>query len=336
MFRFQILRTTIGMFSLVLVVALSAASASATTTFGHNLKSMFLMNEELTNLNQGSYGVVAKTVFEKQASRLREVEADPEYWFRGGLERTAGEGCTANFQCQVTKARHEFARYVGVDGDDVVFVDNASEGVNVAIRSVSRLLGSIDRPVAILYLDIAYGMVQDCIKYLSGDHTPGVAKTIKVVEEVRVNTAPAFPVYDEDDILKLVQDTISEHESRGGNPIALASFSHIVSTPGIVLPIKRLAALCHAHNITVLIDGAHAPGQIDLNVSDLGVDLYVGNFHKWLYSARGCAFLWTSPMLQPAIYPPVIESFSGYDAFDVYPGSLHSLFDWQGTSQIVS
>lgn len=115
------------------------------------------MANNLTNLNQGSYGVVAKEVFEKQAELLRQVESDPELWFRGGLEKETGEGCTANFQCRMTAARRDFARYIGVNSEDVVFVDNASEGVNVAIRSIARLLGSPESPISILYLDIAYG-----------------------------------------------------------------------------------------------------------------------------------------------------------------------------------
>lgn len=154
--------------------------------------------------------------------------------------------------------------------------------------------------------------------------------------------------YAADDIVALVEAAILANNRAGATPFAIASFSHVASVPGIILPVDRLAALCHRHGILVLVDGAHAPGQIPLDIGQLGVDVYVGNGHKWMFTARGCAFVWVSPKVQPLIYPTVIEAFPGYSASSgshgingdasaaqaadlPYPGAMHSMFDWQGT-----
>lgn len=333
------------------VLAVATATATGTTasanvkkpSFGHALLPRFRMSPNLTNLNQGSYGVVARDVFSFQASLLARVEEDPEQWFRVGLQRGGEdeEGCTAQFQCELMHARRSFAEYLGVAAADLLFVDNASEGVNIALRSVAHFLGSERRGV--LYLDIAYGMVKDCIRFLAGD-IGGAANTNRthpvVARATAVNTSSAYPHYDGETLLALVEAAILANKRNAREQqFAIASFSHIASVPGIVLPIQRLAELCHSHGIIVMVDGAHAPGQIALDVGELGVDIYIGNGHKWMFTARGCAFLWVSPTVQELIYPTVIEEFPGYAPKTVratagslpYPAALHSMFDWQGT-----
>jgi len=89
--------------------------------------------------------------------------------------------------------------------------------------------------------------------------------------------------------------------------VRFATFAHVASTPGIIQPAKAITRLLHEHDVTVAIDGAHAPGQIDLDVADIGADFYFGNCHKWLQAPRGCAFLWTSPRYQAQIVPTVIS-----------------------------
>jgi len=360
------------------VAASPGPAAAAPPVFGHALKDRFAMDPALTNLNQGSYGVVANAVADFQQALLKRVERNPEKWFRVGFDGPVPApgpgvpaGCTAEFQCALTAARKELGAFLGAHADDLVFVDNASEGVNVALRSLARFMpggSAAPRPGThgpaahsrngILHLDLAYGMVKDCVHFLSGNGIGGRANashtTPAVPLVVEVDTAAAYPSYDADAIVALVEAAIlaNARDAAAGSGsavprIGIASFSHIVSVPGIVLPIARLAALCRAHGILTLVDGAHAPGQIALDVEALGADVYVGNGHKWLFTARGCAFVWIAPHVQQLVYPQVIEAFPGYPTeggggggnssgpvvpvTTPYPGALHSMFDWQGT-----
>jgi isopenicillin-N epimerase len=99
---------------------------------------------------------------------------------------------------------------------------------------------------------------------------------------------------------------------------------HITSTSAIVLPVQRIVAACHAAGVPVLIDGAHAPGQIDLDLTAIGADWYVGNCHKWLCAPKGCAFLHAQPTVQAMLHPGTISH--GYGQ-----GFLAE-FDWTGTT----
>ena len=136
-------------------------TAAEAPVFGHALLPRFQMDPTLTNLNQGSYGVIANDVFAAQAAVLQRVEHDPELWFRVGLDDPTPpsspaatlssssrapppEGCTANFQCALTKARGELALFLGVSADDLVFVDNASE-VRDTRRAFCTRSGAIPR-----------------------------------------------------------------------------------------------------------------------------------------------------------------------------------------------
>jgi isopenicillin-N epimerase len=103
----------------------------------------------------------------------------------------------------------------------------------------------------------------------------------------------------------------------------LAVLDHITSGSALVLPIERMAAVCRASGALVLVDGAHGPGQVGLDLPSLGVDWYVGNCHKWLMSAKGCAFLWAAPERQSDLHPVTISH--GYNK-----GFLAE-FDWTGT-----
>src|SRR5690606_14705657 len=95
------------------------------------------------------------------------------------------------------------------------------------------------------------------------------------------------------------------------------------SPTALVLPVAEIAALCRRRGVPLLVDGAHAPGMLDLDVPVLGADWYVGNAHKWLFAARGCAFLWASPAARGDLHPTVLSH--GYGQ-----GFLAE-FDWTGT-----
>jgi selenocysteine lyase/cysteine desulfurase len=189
---------------------------------------------------------------------------------------------------KVDVVRAIVANHVGANEEDIVFVINASHGVNAILRSLLLPSGS-----KFLYFNLAYTMVKNTLYYISEEFQNQL---------VEVNVT--FPV----SYSKIVGQVVEALEK---NPeVKVACFSHITSVPALILPIKELTEECHKRGVMVLVDGAHAMGQIPINITDLGADFYLSNGHKWFYTLKGSAFLWVKKELQPLISPTVI-SFEG-------------------------
>jgi selenocysteine lyase/cysteine desulfurase len=222
----------------------------AGAVFGHALLPHFGLSPTYTNLNHGSYGSCPLSVTANQTAWIRQCEENPDLWYRSGL----GFDNVFDFQDRV---RAKMAGYINGGFNDTVFVDNASNGVNAVLRSLARTLPPGKK---IMLLNTAYYMVKMVLQYLEPSQT------------LMVNiTLPGSNA----DILSTVGAALA------ANDVYAASFSHIVSVPAVILPVKELTALCHAHGTLVLIDGAHALGQIPVDVTDLGADFWLGNGHKW-------------------------------------------------------
>lgn len=209
-------------------------------------------------------------------------------WFRG------------NYQVLVDSSRAALATMVGASENDLVLVENASGGCNAVLRSLIFQKGD-----KVLHTNIAYPMVTNTLNWLA--QRDGL---------ISMNMLVNFPASSNQLILQTKQML-----SAGGYKLCI--FSHITSTPAIVLPVKEMTAACHAAGALVLIDGAHALGQIPINVTDINADYYVSNGHKWLYSPKGSAFMWVQPADQSAIVPTVISSSGKTD----FAGS----FEYTGT-----
>ena len=145
--------------------------------------------------------------------------------------------------------------------------------------------------------------------------------TVRFVTEMAgariTQAAITFPDPTQDSLVAAVTAAIT-------SKTCLAVIDHITSGSAIVLPAQRIVAACHEAGVPVLIDGAHAPGQIDLDLSAIGADWYVGNCHKWLCGPKGCAFLHAAPDRQAGLHPNTISH--GYGK-----GFLAE-FDWTGTT----
>jgi isopenicillin-N epimerase len=120
-----------------------------------------------------------------------------------------------------------------------------------------------------------------------------------------------------------VSDLVSPVEAKMSRRTKLVVLDHIASPTGLIFPVKRIAAMARARGARVLVDGAHAPGQLALDIPSLGVDWYAGNCHKWLFAPKGCGFLWARRGAQAGIHPPVISH--GYGK------GFTAEFDWTGT-----
>ena len=242
-------------------------------------------------VNHGSYGAAPRVVLAAQRDWQRRMEAQPVRFF-------AREAPAA-----LRQAAGRLAAFLGARGEDVVFVENATAGCNAVLRSLDFAPGD-----EILVLSHVYGAVVKAAHYVAsrtGAH---------------VVTAPLpFPRGDDDAMVAAVAGAITPRTR-------LAVLDHVTSSSALVLPLARLVATCHAAGVKVLADGAHGPGNLDLDVPATGTDYYVGNCHKWLCAPKGCAFLWARPERQKGLHPLTISH--GYGA-----GFLAE-FDWIGTRDI--
>eukprot|EP01114_Cavostelium_apophysatum_P024156 TRINITY_DN937_c0_g1_i1.p1 TRINITY_DN937_c0_g1~~TRINITY_DN937_c0_g1_i1.p1 ORF type:complete len:431 (+),score=61.55 TRINITY_DN937_c0_g1_i1:50-1342(+) len=247
-------------------------------SFGHGMLELFQMGN-FTNLNFGSFGSSPRDVIAVSRNWEDQMELNTDLWFRYNLRPIYDA---------VVK---QVAEYVNANATDVALIENASTAVNSVLRSLKFESGE-----KILYMNTAYDMVKFTLDYIS---------KVENLQLLEVNLT--FPLSSQDIIQQAKQAIVSNK----GSPIRLACFSHITSLPGTILPIKELIELCHANDVLVLIDGAHAIGQIPVNLTDLQPDFYLSNGHKWLFSPKGSAFLYVSQDVQSMIHPTVISNQYG-------------------------
>lgn len=254
----------------------------------HVPRDQWHLDPDVTFLNHGSFGAVPRILIAEQ-QRLQ-----------ARMERNPTEFLTFELPTALRTAAIRLAEFVGGVGTDYVFVENATAGCNTVLASIRLSPGD-----EILVTDHCYPAILRAAEYVASRTGANVIKA-KV----------PFPVVDKADIVKAV-------ESRLGSRSRLAILDHVTSPTAVIFPVRELTVLCHEAGAQVLIDGAHAPGMLSLDVPSIGADWYVGNCHKWLMAPRGSGFLWASPTRQTAIHPVVISH--GYGQ------GFTAEFDWIGT-----
>jgi isopenicillin-N epimerase len=256
--------------------------------FGHARRADFVLAAGVDHLNHGGYGATPRVVLDAARTWQARMEADPSTFFRrdlGGLIRSAAD---------------RIAGFLGGRSEDWAFVENATAGLNAIIASLA--LGPGDE---FLCLSQVYGAIGNALAYHAGR---AGARVVSV----------ALPVPFDDPALLLERLAAAI-----GPRTRLAAFDHITSAGAVVLPIREMAALCRERGVPVMVDGAHAPGQLALDVPRLGVDWYVGNLHKWAFAAKGTAVIWCAPERQAALHPAVISHALGQ--------GFTAEFDYTGT-----
>ncbi|KAK9710124.1 hypothetical protein K7432_008619 [Basidiobolus ranarum] len=265
---------------------------------GKPAKKLFPLEAGYTNLNNGSFGTVPLYVEEVRRHWLAKSERNPDKWLR--LEY---------FQ-EYDRVRDEVADYVGAKKENLVFVQNATTGVNSIVRSLKFQPGE-----KVLYFSTTYNAVKQLLYYLQE------AQGLSLVE------APIdFPFKDEE-VLKIIDELINKQQN-----IKLAIVDAISSAPGVIFPFEKLIRLFKSKGILVLVDAAHAYGQIPLKLEEFGADFFVTNIHKWGHCARPCALLHVAENHQADVHPSAISH--GYETRKFYDD-----FQWTGTtdlSQIMS
>jgi len=266
--------------------------------FGRGMLAHWSLDPQAVYLNHGTFGVTPTRVLDAQQAMQVQIERHPARFMARELMSLEREPPAR--APRLRAAAGEVAAFLGARGDDLVFVDNASAGVNAVLRSL-RLSAGDD----IVLFDHAYGAVARTAAFVARERGARV-----------VTVALPFPL--EDDALCLAAlDAALTPRTR------IAVLDHVTSETALVLPLARMAALCHARGVPVLADGAHAPGAIDVDIASLGVDWYTANLHKWAFAPRGCGVLWAAPDRRVDLHPPIISW--GLDL------GWHQEFDWTGT-----
>ncbi|HXC27525.1 MAG TPA: aminotransferase class V-fold PLP-dependent enzyme [Stellaceae bacterium] len=256
--------------------------------FGHVRLADFSLAPDVAHLNHGSYGAAPRVVTDAAQVWRERMEADPTSFFRDDLP-----GATRDVAARV-------AGFLGGRSEDWGFLENATQGTNAIIASLRLEPGD-----ELLCLSQVYNAVGNTLRHY-GERAGA-----------RIVTVPVpVPFIDPEPLFAALKAAI-------GPRTRLATFDHISSAGAVVFPVREMAAICRKRGVPVAIDGAHAPGQLPLDVPGLGVDWYVGNLHKWAFAARGTAIIWCAPERQAALHPVSISHYLGQ--------GFAAEFDFSGT-----
>jgi len=252
------------------------------------------LDPEVTFLNHGSYGACPT-----------EVLAVQREW-RDRLERQPVKFLSRELDGHLAEVRQAVGPFVGADADDLGLIANATGGVNAVVRSLRFEPGD-----EILTTDHEYNAVLN------------VARHVATRDGARVVVARLpFPAASEDDVVEGIVAAATDRTR-------LAIVSHVTSPTALVFPIERIVRALDARGIDTLVDGAHAPGMVPLDLDALGAAYYAANLHKWVCAPKGSAFLHVRPDRQAAVRPATISH--GANAPAERGPRFRSEFDWQGT-----
>ena len=260
--------------------------------FGRSMRQLFALADDAIFLNHGSFGACAKAVLAEQDRIRKEMESQPDLHFRRGVMPDAG--ATA-----LRAAASDLAAFVNAGDGDVAFIENATEGIQAILRSIE--LGPGDQ-------------------VLITDHT---YNAVRLMVEARCAESGATPLVVRIPIPANADEVVASFAACIVPSVKLAIVDHITSPTALVLPLERILPDLRRFGARVLVDGAHAVGQIPLDLAALGADWYVSNAHKWLFAPKGTAFLYASKDVSAMTRPNVVSHFIEMG----FPRS----FDWTGT-----
>ncbi len=262
-----------------------------------DLRADFLLDPSVTFLNHGSYGACPRPVFEEYQRWQLELERQPV------------EFLGRRYYDLLAESRAALGHYLGVDGDDLVYTDNATMGVNIVLRSLDLKPGD-----EIVTTDHEYGACDLAWQFLHEQN--GVV----------IHRAPiTLPVSSKDEIVQSIFRRVTERTK-------VIYLSHITSGSALIFPVEEICGKAREAGILTLIDGAHVPGQIPLDLTEIGADIYTGNCHKWLCAPKGSGFLHVRPEHQ-AWMESMIVSWGWGEGHETHRAASQfiSRNQWQGT-----
>jgi isopenicillin-N epimerase len=237
-----------------------------------DLRRLFLLRPDVVFLNHGAFGACPRPVFD--AYQRWQLE----------LERQPVEFLHYRFRDLMREAREALAGYLGVDADDVVYVVNATTGLNIVARAVPLQPGD-----EVLTTDHEYGALDRTWRFVC-------ARRGARYVEARL----PLPLEDPEQVV----DAIWGHVTAETRVLFL---SHITSPTALIFPVEPLIRRAREAGIVTVVDGAHAAGQIPLHLGDLGADFYAGNCHKWMCAPKGSGFLYARREMQSLLSPLIVS-----------------------------
>ena len=262
----------------------------------YNLKRHFLLDPTVTFLNHGSFGATPKPVFAAYQGWQRRLERQPVLFLGREIDGL------------LRQSRQALGEYLDAAADDLVYIPNATHGVNIIARSLALQPGD-----EILTTDHEYGACDYTWEFVC-----------KKTGATYIHQPIPLPVQSEDEIIEQFWQGVTLRTK-------VIYLSHITSPTALRLPVEQICQRARQAGIWTLVDGAHAPGQIPLDLKAVGADFYTGNCHKWLLSPKGAAFLYARREAQPLI-EPLIVSWGYHATAETTSGSQFiDYLQWTGT-----
>jgi isopenicillin-N epimerase len=245
-------------------------------------------------LNHGSFGACPRAILEVQSELRAQMEAEPvQFLWRRYEER-------------LEPSRRELAKFLGARSRDLVFITNTTTGINAVARSLKLKRGD-----EILTTSLDYNACHNV-----------VVEAAQRAGAKLVTAQVPFPLRSEEEIVEAVLRTVTRRTR-------LVMIDHVTSDTAVVLPMARLVRELEARGVDTLVDGAHAPGMVELNLKKLRPAYYTGNLHKWVCAPKGAAFLWAREDKQSGLHPAVISHGNNTARPGFTP--FQDRFDWCGT-----
>ena len=262
----------------------------------NNLRDFFLLDPSVIFLNHGSFGACPKPVMEIYQEWQYRLERQPVSFL--GRELTSFD----------QQARQALGEYLHTAADNLVFIPNATHGVNIIARSVALKPGD-----EILSTNHEYGACDYTWEFIC-----------QKTGATYIKQSIALPARSPDEIV--------EQFWQGVTPwTKIIYLSHITSPTALNLPVEAICARARKVGILTLVDGAHAPGQVDLDLEAIGADWYTGNCHKWMLSPKGAGFLYSRPEVQRFIEPLVVSWGYHSTALTTTGSQFLDYLNWTGT-----
>ncbi len=254
----------------------------------------FLVRRDIAFLNHGSFGACPRPVLDTYHRWQEALESQPVHFLQRRLDD------------ELANARARLGTYLGTTGDNLVFVPNATHGMNIVAHSLA-----LEPDDEVLGTDHEYGAVERTWRFNCQQRG------------ARFRTQPiALPITSAEAVVEQLWQGVTERTR-------VIVISHITSPTALEFPVAEICRRASQRGILTVVDGAHAPGQIDLDLDDIGADFYTGNCHKWLCAPKGAAFLYARPERQKLLRPLVVSW--GWEPREPGPSPFHDLFDWVGT-----